>query len=393
MHKLLPFCLLLAGCASVPGPIAGMLGLPGNVAAGSTGTEADFRGADLLAGNQGATRLPLAVPPNMNGYAVALSPSETQLAYATPDGLFVSDLGGTARKVAEPHGSLRLGGLMWSPDGQSVLECENEIEQTCTTDSHGGKECASSSADDFGRLERVAIADGTRTMLAQHVYGLNPPILLPDHQTALIIGAPNDNSSPVNQHLYRLDLGSGKLTPLVTDRNVRGVQVAPDGKHTAFVDDGGLEIVSVADGTLAGPAKLDDPAGATPLWSADSQTVHVVWADRLNTLPLLDFSLDAKSGASRNIAVPQGEGVFGEGMFNEFPDGSRVLSAGATGMQQPARLDLLDLDQGAVQALLPQGNFLHFTGKGNDFVCTVGKTYYQHYYLVKPTTRAEGSGR
>jgi hypothetical protein len=343
---------------------------------------------DTLATSELARRIELAVPKTDKGLKLALDPTGTKVAYAAPDGLYVADLGGTARKVAEFNGSVRE--MAWTPDGNAVVLSENEVEASCVPGLGGSLQCSSSSADDFARLEKVAIADGQRTLLRAHVYGLHDLTLSADH--AVFIGAAEAGTLGQWRGVQTVKLADGTNQVLAPQHRVTRFGLSPDGKQVAILGpksdqpDSADEVLT-ADVAGDAPKVLGDAPDRNysgPFWNADGTTVRLLSGLNARVIPVAEFPL---AGSPGHFDLPLPENVPGTQFLYGAPDGTHVLATVVTGFggDRQRQIISLDLDKKQVAAVLPGAEFDHWVGKGPRFVSTTGNNWPSHtWYLVTP---------
>lgn len=366
-----------------------LAGCSGGMAPGGVGPSGGgFIGPDLLANQTFASAVTL--PQTNQGLTVAVDNEGKQAAYATSEGVFVGPIGGEARKLAPWNGSVRF--LRWTADNSALLLSENEREQTCVQTTTRTT-CSSSSADDFARLEKIAVADGTKTLLAEHVYGLSAFTVAPDAVLfAGRIGLDPPPKADANQSsLYRVALTGGSAPEAMLTRPALGAfALSPDGKRVAFVQmifDGASPAPQV--GTLPLDAKepamlgpLDGSDAQGPFWNADSTAVRFVRTDNDRELPVQEFPL---AGQAQRFAIPRPDGPSGSAAeLVNAPDGSRLLAGGTDRTSGTHPLTWLDLDDRTLIPLAPDGRFQHWLGAGPQFLCSVGRSSEQHYYIVRP---------
>ena len=378
----LPLSLLvlsaLVGCAG-PQPF----GMPSPVASGG------FIGPDLLLGATYATAIEPPMAQTSAGISVAVDSTGTQAAYATPDGLFVGPVGGEARRLAPWSGSTRE--LRWALDDTALLVVESEREAACVA-TEIGTTCSSSNMDDFARLVKVTVADGARTVLAEHVFGFRSFALTAD--AALFAGRiglamPAKDAADLSS-IYRTALG-GAAAPevIVADRSLERFSVSPDGKRLAFVERalvGGAQVARVGtQAIVAGQpvnlGALDGSSAQGPFWNAESTAVRFVRTDNGRELPVQELPLD---GEARRFAVARTVQPGNIQELSNAPDGSHLVAGGFDRAAGVHPLMRLDLDDQTLTPLAPDGTLLHWLGSAPDFLCTVGRSWGKRFYVVRP---------
>ncbi len=212
----------------------------------------------------------------------AWSPDGSQIAFVSnrADGkhleLYIMDAdGGDLRRVASSPGQYT--DPFWTPDGQSLVL------------THG-----------YEQIYRLSVATDSEQWLGTGFL----PRLSPDGSALLYYA---DGTSPVNSHIYRLNLSTRQITDLTPGptHNWNGVW-SPDGRKIMFVSSRigqiGLYIMN-ADGSDIQPI-LPGKNDLTPAWSPDgTQIVYASGVDGARQL----YIVDADGADSHPITASAGE--------------------------------------------------------------------------------------
>ena len=245
--------------------------------------------------------------------------------------------GGQARKVFEIDDPGTIGGLQWSPDGQSIIYFKTVFKDSAAA-THWDESDVSFHAG-FNYLSQFMIEGDLKggpltTVLAPVDYSQVPEVLwLPDGRMVYRLLEQGNISATCNLWQIRFDprtmefIGKPqRITNLPADCP-SGFSATSDGKHLVFLEDSGHASVYLADlqaeGTRITPPTrltLDDGWNNPAAWSADSKVVFFS-SDRPGRASL--FRQPLGQDAPEAVFTAKDEGV--EGNICLSPDGLWVL--------------------------------------------------------------------
>lgn len=156
-------------------------------------------------------------------YAVAASSDGRRLAFSTAEGLFMGDIGGQARKVADSEGGIIR--LTWSGDGRHVIAWGRAYEPELTP---GGSKPAGSPPH---VLKRFSVADEKLTTIAENTGWLF--IQASPDGKRLAVGGQLNAGDP-REKLYLYDLETERMEAIEEAAFVGShLEWSPDGAYLA----------------------------------------------------------------------------------------------------------------------------------------------------------------
>lgn len=327
---------------------------------------------DVLAGHPAAT--PIDLPAEVYQGGIAVDSKGEQLAYATPDGLFVMTIGGAPQKLSAPGGSVT--DLAWSPDSRFLILSEREIEPHCV-----GNQCSSGLSEDVYRLQRVSVDDGTVTTLAEHVFGLHSIEAAPAGRWMAYQEAA--------RNLTLLDPEAGTTESLSGERNVESFAWSPQGDAIAFrsrVDDASSRVSTFC--RVAIESKQVQELGGVdgelvsglfgPIWKSDGTAIRAIGTNNSLKLPVTEFSILEEKVHSYEVEL-QNQTLMS---FSASPDGSRLVATKMKSFKEAEDVVNIGLDAGTVTHLAPPVAIYQWVGGGSRVLATVGRSWPKKYYLL-----------
>lgn len=328
---------------------------------------------DVLAGHHSAT--PINLPAEVYQDGIAVDPKGERLAYATPDGLFIMTIGGAPQKLSAPGGSVT--DLAWSPDSRFLILSEREIEPHCV-----GNQCSSGLSEDVYRLQRVSVADGSVTTLAEHVFGLHGIEPAPSGKWVAYQEAMGN--------LTVLDPEAGTVEKISGERNVERFAWSPQGDAIAFqsrvdqADSRARSFFRIAMDTkeIQELGQLDGEwvVGLFgPVWKPDGTAIRALGTYNSLKLPVREFPIQTGEARSFEVGLQEDQSFRN---FSASPDGSRLVATKMKSFKEADSLVSIDLEAGTVTSLAPPVSIYQWIGGGSRVLATVGRSWPKKYYLL-----------
>jgi len=312
---------------------------------------------EILRASDGAPVRTIRLPGSVQGFSWA--PTGRRFAYRTlGDGgagtIWLGDLAdGSTEPLAE--GVEGLGGLLWAPDGRSLLATISEEAEE--EDDRGAVRVRSmqdrwAGFRDLDAAWQISTADGSRRRLTAGARGVSLLDVSPDGGSVLVSRTRYGLERPfATGELYELDLGT--LTPrkVVEGPWLGGAAYSPDGKTilvtagpSAFGElgkdvpegtipneyDGQVYLVDRASGDVRAVTRDFDPAVEEAAWSHHDGAIYLRVTEG-ERAPL--YRLDPASGRLETLEVPL-DSVDGFALARRSP----ALAYHGSSMQSPAQV-------------------------------------------------------
>jgi hypothetical protein len=355
---LIPATLALTGCSPLP------------LASGTTAQ------LDVLAGASEATPVTPAIPVEAYEWGVALDANASRFAYASPSGVFVADVGGEAKKLADSGGLTRQ--IAWTADGKYVAFAEAEIPAKCN-----GNVCSSSSADDIYRVRLISVPDGKVTTVQEHVFGLHGLSTAARGNTFAYQGAEGG--------LTLLHPETGATETLLANEAFRNFAWSPDGDRIAFGSPNGgqaggqLKVLELADRSVKRLADLGPGEGDTYLlmWRPDGRAVRQ-FSLGITTMTLLDHPVTGEPVLRDEFTLndPNPEGDKGHGIWQSTPDGKWLVTTRQRDIHTRTALVALDPATHEIHRVGPAADWMTFAAASPTILARSGSYPNWKFYLL-----------
>jgi hypothetical protein len=331
--------------------------------------------ADPLAGNASARLVVPKVPGDAYQQGLAIDPSGTRIAYASPAGIFIGNLGGSAQRVADAANNIA--NLVWSGDGRFLAYIELVTGPQCDASS-----CWATINSQRFAVKVLEIATGTLKVVAQDD-GAHSLVAQPGGRFFAYQG------SPYGLTLVRPE-GAGSTEAFAPGFGISHFSWSPDGSLMEFdnLDDNGggaLHIVHAADKQIDTLSQSQWPAHG-PLavfWKADGMAVSVGEFSNGPNIVITEFPIGggAPTHNAFNVSLPEGQGITNWG---PLPDGRRIVGARAEPGRKYAGLSLLDPVTHSVKSFAPPVWLVSCARDGTTWVAKTvnGEGQATLYYLL-----------